>query len=74
MPLEIVFLEPQNWRPLKPGLTSLINPYCRLHGLCLGQTKQHLKLNSKTLQLGIALISTSRQHFFPVTCCEGISL
>ena len=29
MPLEIVFLEPQNWRPLK---TLLLNPYYRLHG------------------------------------------
>ena len=28
MPLEIVFLEPQHWRPLKP----LLKPYYRLHG------------------------------------------
>ena len=29
MPLEIVFLGPQNWRPLKP---PLLKPYYRLHG------------------------------------------
>ena len=29
MPLEIVFLEPQNWRPLKPHYSS---PKNRLHG------------------------------------------
>ena len=29
MPLEMVFWEPQNWRPLKP---PLLKPYCRLHG------------------------------------------
>ena len=26
MPLEIVFLEPQNWRPLKPITKSLLPP------------------------------------------------
>ena len=36
MPLEIVFLEPQNWASAK---TPLLNPYYRLHGFPLDKGK-----------------------------------